>query len=490
MNELHDLELVLRARLPIIVIETREEARVRTLFQRLISVDPRPLFQWTVTNGLTRVGRNSGPQAHARDPKEALAQIKTTTTPGIYLLVDFHPFMDDPVHVRLLKDIAVNHAHVAHYLVMVSHRFEIPEEISWFASRFRLRVPDRSELKHIVMGEARAYSRDRGRNVQTSEQHLERLIDGLMGLPVSDAQRLARGAIDDDGAIDDSDLPVVNRARYELLGRDGGLQFEFDTARFADVGGLARLKSWLASRAAAFAGDLPAHLDRPRGILLLGVQGCGKSLAAKAVAGAWGLALLRLDFGTLYNKFHGETERNLRDALRQAEAMAPCVLWIDEIEKGISIGDSDSGTSRRLLGTLLTWMAENDERVFIVATANDVQSLPPEIMRKGRMDEVFFVDLPDRETRHEILRIHASRRGLDPAGLELDRVAAASEGFSGAELEQVVVSALYAYHARNSEPDGRALLDEIARTRPLSVLMQEKIAQLRAWAHSRTVPAN
>ena len=225
-------------------------------------------------------------------------------------------------------------------------------------------------------------------------------------------------------------------------------------------------------------------------MLLLGVQGCGKSLAAKATAGGFGVPLVRLDIGTLYNKYHGETERNLRDALRNAELLAPCVLWIDEIEKALSTSGSDDGVSRRVLGYLLTWMAERKAPVFLVATANDVQQLPAELLRKGRFDETFFVDLPDATTRAQIFGLHLSRRGLK-ADVDLDALARASEGFSGAEIEQVVVASLYAAAAGGQrQPSEAQLLAEIAGTRPLSVLMAEKVAALRAWASSRAVAAD
>ena len=490
MPELRDLELLLRADVPILVIETREERRVLELFGRLTLIMPRPLFHWTVTEGLRRADVDMGTQAHARDPEELLGQIKGTRKPGIYLLSDFHPFMDQAVIVRYLKDIALAFPDLGHTLVLVSHEIDVPDEIAWLCTRFQMAIPDRKQLEQIVLGEARAWSgRHPGRNVRTSREHMARLVDNLAGLPVSDARRLARGAIEDDGAITETDLPRVNRAKFDLLGRDGVLSFEFDTAHFGDVGGLAGLKRWLELREAVFRGDAQG-LDRPKGVMLLGVQGCGKSLAAKAVAGSWGVPLLRLDFGTLYNKFHGETERNLRESLRQAEAMAPCVLWIDEIEKGVGSDGMDGGVSKRVLGTLLTWMAENRAPVFMVATANDIQSLPPELLRKGRVDEIFFVDLPDEATREVILRIHAERRDVDPQALDLAGAAALADGFSGSELEQAMVSTLYAARAHGEPPSARLLREEIGRTRPLSVVMAERIAELRRWASARTVPAN
>jgi SpoVK/Ycf46/Vps4 family AAA+-type ATPase len=225
---------------------------------------------------------------------------------------------------------------------------------------------------------------------------------------------------------------------------------------------------------------------------LLGVQGCGKSLAAKAVAGGFGVPLVRLDFGTLYNKYHGETEKNLRDALASAEQLSPCVLWIDELEKGLaSAGNSeDGGVSRRVLGYFLTWMAERKSKVFLVATANDVQALPPELLRKGRFDEVFFVDLPDHAARAEIFRLHLDKRSVDWSAFRLNALAEASAGFSGAEIEQAIVSALYAAHADNAPVDEARLLRELAETRPLSVLMAEQVQALRDWARTRTVRAD
>ncbi len=492
MPDLHDLEVLLRSPVPLIVIETREERRVIQLFMRVLVLHRKPLYRWSITEGLRRLDKDFGAQTHTRKPEELLGQIRSTRQAGIYLLSDFHPYVDDPLHVRLIKDIALAYEDVAHTLVFISHALDVPAEIQWLTARFDLAVPTRRQLGDIVAAEARDWSKkNTGRAVQSSQRMLDRLVDNLVGLPVTDAKRLARGAIEDDGAITESDLPGVMKTKFRLIGQDGVLAYEFDTAQFAEVGGLDKLKSWLGVRKAIFQGQSGADgLDLPKGIMLLGVQGCGKSLAAKAVAGAWGTPLLRLDFGSLYNKYHGETERNLRESLRQAEAMAPCVLWIDEIEKGVSVDSSDSGVSRRLLGSLLTWMAENRSRVFIVATANDIEALPPELLRKGRLDEIFFVDLPDEDTRREILEIHLSKRKVKANGIDLVSCAAACEGFSGAEIEQAVVSALYSAHACKKALNAQTVMDEIGRTRPLSVVMSERIAGLRAWARERTVPAN
>ena len=489
-DNLHDLELLLQSHVPLIVAETLEERRVVTLFRQLVMRLGRPLFHWSVTDGVRRMEFETPPNRQTADPVEALKHIRACTKGGVYLLADFHPYLDDAVNIRLLKEIALNYAEVPHTLVLVSHRCEIPPELRVFTARFDLALPEKSHLEEIVREEANRWCQDNGgRKVQTDRSTLDRLVQNLAGLTARDARRLARGAIRDDGAITETDLPTVMEAKYRLLDRGGALSFEYDTARFSEVGGLSNLKSWLQRRRQAFAEPDPV-LAAPKGILLVGVQGGGKSLAAKAVAGLWGLPLLRLDFGSLYNKFFGETERNLREAIKTAEVMSPCVLWIDEIEKAVAQGDNDGGVSQRILGTLLTWMAENRKPVFIVATANAIDRLPPELVRKGRLDEIFFVDLPDVDVRRQIFEIHLRKRGIAPAEFDLDKLATESEGFSGAEIEQAVVSGLYLAREQRVDLNTGHVLAEIRQTRPLSTVMSERLTSLRAWAKGRTVMAD
>lgn len=489
MTDAHDLELVLRSHVPIVVIETHDESRVLDQFRRLAVRLAKPVLSWTVVSGLQRIDLEVDDEAGGSEPKAVLEQIKATASPGIYLLLDFHPYLDDPVHVRLLKEIALGHERLGHSVVLVSHELDVPPELMRYTARVALSLPDAGALEAIVREEASRWaSANSGRKVATDNRTLDLLIRQLGGLTASDARRLARTAIQDDGAITHSDLPQVMQAKHRLLDQSGALSFEFDTAQFTEVGGLHALKRWLARRKDSFLKP-DGVLEPPKGVLLVGVQGGGKSLAAKAVAGMWGLPLLRLDFGTLYNKFFGETERNLRESLAAAEAMAPCVLWVDEIEKAIASGDYDSGTSKRVLGTLLTWMAERRPSVFLVATANVIDQLPPELIRKGRLDEIFFVDLPEEAVRREIFEIHLRKRGQDPARFDLARLAQASEGFSGAEIEQAVVAALYLAREQRSELDTGHVLSELSLTQPLSVVMVEKVAALRAWARGRTVPA-
>jgi SpoVK/Ycf46/Vps4 family AAA+-type ATPase len=489
-NDIHDLELLLRSRIPLIVIETRDEKRVKQLFTKLAIKLSMPVMAWSATTGLQRVDFETAPQRHASEPRQALGQIKATDTPTIYLLQDFHPYLDDPYNIRLLKEIAQDHHDLGHTLALVSHNLEVPSELENLAAEFLLSLPDTERLEAIVREEASRWSKaNPGNRVKTDRDTLDAMVRQLRGLTTTDARRIIRLVIFDDGAIKPDDLERITRARYQLIESNGALSCEFDTAEFSEVGGLQNLKRWVKLRRTAF---LEPHgdLDTPRGILLVGVQGGGKSLAAKAVAGMWGIPLLRLDFGTLYNKFFGETERNLREALKAAEAMAPCVLWIDEIEKAIASGDYDSGTSRRILGNLLTWMAERTAPVFIVATANVIEHLPPELIRKGRLDEIFFVDLPDAPTRAEIFAIHLRKRDLQPPDFDIPALAKLTDGFTGAEIEQAIVAARYLARAADSTLTTDHVREEIERTRPLSRVMAEKVARLRAWAAERTVLAN
>lgn len=489
-----ELETLLRSRIPLVVVETRDEPRALALLSSLaarLTTAHTPVFQWTVTDGLRRLDIDlGGAQRHNSEPAEVLKSIRATDKAGIYVLLDFHPFLADPLHVRLLKDICQNYERTARTIVLISHELSLPRELEHFAARFQLAFPGRAERQAIVEKVAGEWTKSHaGSRVRTDRKALGLLIENLGGLCTGDTERLARTAIFDDGALLANDLPALMQAKYALLNRSGVLSFEYDSAKFADLGGMAKLKEWLRQRRPAFDGSAP-QLEAPKGALLLGVQGCGKSVAARAAAGIYGVPLLRLDFAALHNKYLGESERNLRETLATADIMAPCVLWIDEIEKGIATGDGDSGTSRRVLGTFLTWMAEKKTRVFVVATANDITALPPELIRKGRFDEIFFVDLPQQAVRADILRIHSGKRSLALAEAEVEQLAQACAGFSGAEIEQAVVSALYAAHASETAVSASHVMSEIRATRPLSIVMAERIAELRAWAAERTVSAD
>jgi SpoVK/Ycf46/Vps4 family AAA+-type ATPase len=489
-----ELQTLLASRVPLVIIESREETRaielVRDAAMRAQRGRNWGVFQWTVTEGLLRVDVNMGGAQHTlSQPEQLLRHIKATPMAGIYVLLDFHPYLENPLFVRTLKDIAQEYDKCARTIVLISYEMKLPQELEHLAARFTVRLPDKSERQMIVMRMAREWAKQSGSMPRVDVKTVEKLVDNLAGLTLNDVERLARQAIFNDGALTDDDIKPLLEAKYQLLNRGGTLSFESDTARFADVGGLRNLRRWILQRKSAFDGSAP-ELDAPKGVLLLGVQGCGKSLAARAAAGVLGVPLVRLDFGALYSKWHGESEKNLRESLTAAEALAPCVLWLDEIEKALATGDGDSGTSRRVLGAFLTWLSEQRARVFIVATANDITALPPELVRKGRFDEIFFVDLPSPAARVEILGIHCKKRGVVLTDADIQALAARCEGFSGAEIEQAVVSALYSAHSGRQPVDARAIAGELQATKPLSVVMAEKIAELRDWAAERTVPAD
>ena len=486
-SDLHDLKMLLNSRVRLITVDSAEEARIVEIFLELGATLDRPIFTWTVTDGLHRRDSEFGPQMHTRRPIDAIGQIRATPRAGVYLMLDFGPYFDDVIN-RHLKELCQAADGPDHTLVMVGENVELPASLRALSAAFSLELPTDEALHEIVRDEARQYRESRdGQRVQTSREILDKLVQNLRGLNAQDARRLAHRAIFD-GAITESDLAETAKAKFDLLDQEHTLSFVFETGQFEAIGGLGNLKSWLHVRRPVFLEG--GHGDRPKGVLLVGVQGCGKSLAAKTVAGAWGVPLLGLDFGRLYNKYHGETERNLRAALSTATAMAPCVLWIDEIEKGLSVSDADSGTSQRILATLLTWMNEDKPAVFLVATANAIEALPPELIRKGRMDEIFFVDLPKPDVRGHILRIHLAGREVRLGDADVERLVDASEGFSGSELEQAVVSGLYGAKAKGAPLTADDVLAEMTRTQPLSVVMSERIAALRAWAQGRTVPVD
>ena len=438
MHDTKDLLELIKSRTPIVVLETNEELRALDLIKNASDQTGIPAYAWSVTQGLQHLEKGQGRSGdNYSEPAEILLYIWNLSYAGIYVLLDFHHYLENPRLIRTIKDIALTAADRKQTLVFLSHQFEIPGELNHYSARFDLQLPDEAACQQLILEEARSWVEEhKGVRVKVNRQAIEQMARNMTGLSVLEIKRLARHAMRDH-VLDDSDVNEVTRAKYELLNKEDVIYYEPATERFSEVGGLPHLKGWLDKRRQIFCGDekLPG-VETPKGILLLGVQGSGKSLAAKAVAGSWGLPLLRLDFGTLFNKFYGETERKTREALKMAEVMAPCILWLDEIEKGLSTQDNDGGTSRRLLGTLLTWMAERQASVFMVATANDISSLPPELMRKGRLDEIFFVDLPDRAARAEIFKIHLKKRSIYSPDFNLELCLMPAKDFPGLKLSR------------------------------------------------------
>jgi hypothetical protein len=486
-----DLALLLRSRHPLVMCETVEETRFEALVRAVAGKMGLPLSTWSAASGLSPSHPADAPKT--ADLAFALKVIRVCRGDGVWLLRDPQAHLENAAALRALRETAQEFAGSARTLVLVGPLLPRKPELEDLEVRFEFALPGKTELTRLVTDVLHSMSRaDLPARAVLSSAEAAALVADLEGLTMFEAERSLARAIAEDGTLDGADLARIRRTKETLVGGGGLLELVAAPEGFERVGGLARLKKWIETRKAGFLGSGDGALDPPRGLLLLGVQGCGKSLAAKAVAAAWGVPLFSLEAGRLLAPYVGESERNLREALKRVERMAPCVLWIDEIEKAFVAArssESDGGVSKRLLGGLLTWMQERRRRVFLVATCNSVGELPPELMRKGRMDEVFFVDLPDPSARADIFRLHLSRRGENSARFDLAKLAEASDGFSGAEIEAAVVSALYETRAARLPLDAGGILVALRSTRPLSVVRGEEVAALREWASDRCVPA-
>lgn len=493
MIPLSDLEILIRSWHPLVFVETHEEERLQALVEEVAARLGFPVYTWTATEGLRR-GGTSPSLYDSQAPLKALQNIGSLTATALYLLKDFHRYLEDAVLVRKVRDLCLAFSRDGRTLIISGPSITVPSELERVGVTFRLELPGEAELRGLVDRNLPRLAAQHRVRLDLTPADRERIVEGLRGLTLAEAERaLARLAVER-LASGRPPTDILLAVKKEMIERDGLLEFIPQATGLEGVGGLARLKGWLATRRAAFTAEARAFgVEAPRGVLLLGVQGCGKSSCVKAVAREWGLPLLRLEATRLYDKYIGESEKNLERILAVAEGMAPVVLWIDEIEKGFAYSraaDSDAGLSKRLYGRLLTWLQERKAPVFLVATCNDVGTLPPELMRKGRFDEVFFVDLPGAEERAEILRIHVRRRKRDASRFDLTALAAASEGFSGAELEQAIVAALHAAFSRKRDLSTDLILEELRSTRPLSVLRREEVDALRTWAAGRTVSAS
>ncbi len=443
-------------------------------------------------------GRAAAPSKPLVEPGKvaaALRYVNQSASPAIYLFKDVGPHCKDAQVVRSLRDLYFSPNSRPWTLVLVE-AIGLPSDVRRLAVPFDVGWPAAEELEEIVRTTFQEVRHNSLEPIESrlTKRELETLVQTLRGLTSEEAARVVAGAIREDNVLDVSDLPRIVDAKRNLLGTTGCLESIAADVSPDDIGGLSNLKRWLNMRHGGFSARAREFgLDPPRGILLLGVQGCGKSLCAKVVASAWRMPLLRMDPGVLYQKYIGESEARLREALQQAESMSPVVLWIDEIEKAFASAGSDSadgGLSQRMFGTLLSWMQDHRAPIFLIATANNLTQLPPELMRKGRFDEIFFVDLPGPREREAIFAIHLKKRNRDKADFDLPRLVAASEGLSGAEIEQAVVSGLYAAFADKAECTTEHILAAIQATQPLSVVMREHVERLRAWAKDRCVMAD
>jgi SpoVK/Ycf46/Vps4 family AAA+-type ATPase/DNA-directed RNA polymerase subunit K/omega len=492
-----DLDTLIRARYPLIYLVSWEEQRLDAVLQDVAQNHGKALLQWSVTRGLRRV---SGARAltiseQSRDPIEALGAVAKLTEPSLVVLKDFHPFLDNPPVVRAMRELAQDLKSTYTTVILLSPTLTIPVELEKEISVLDVPLPSFRDLYQLLKEIVAVVRKGNKARVELTKDQAEQIIKAAQGLTLSEAENAFAKAIANDGVLDKDDIRLVLDEKRQVIRKSGLLEFVTVEQELAHVGGLDELKGWLNGRTGAF-GE-PARkfgLPAPKGLLLLGVQGCGKSLTAKAIASAWSLPLLRLDLGRIFSSLIGSSEENLRRAIRVAESVSPAVLWIDEIEKGLA-GSSgaavtDSGVSARVFGSLLTWLQEKSAPVFVVATANRIEALPPELMRKGRFDEIFFIDLPSSAERRDIFRIHITRRKRDPAAFDLDALSTASAGYSGSEIEQAVIAGLYYAFAEGCELRQAHVMKAVQEAFPISSTMGEDIARLRDWAKNRTRAAS
>lgn len=495
MSDADRLSRLLRSRHPCVFIATHEEDEALEAAREAAMGQSQDVLLWSVDEGLRNaVIEGDPPILETEHPAAALMHLTRLKRGCVIIMLDLADHLSDARTLRTLRRAVATMRDLGGTLVLIDHEDTLPAVVRSHATRFNLSLPDEEEIEEIVRREVRKEHRNHPVEVQLTRGDLDAIVRNLRGLSRRRIERIVLEMIAEDRKFDADDVVRVLAQKRQLLEGAGLLEFVEAPASLDEVGGLSRLKDWLELREGAMSKRAAEYgLRAPRGVLLLGVQGAGKSLSAKAIATAWRRPLLRLDPGSLFDRFIGESERRLRDALHQAEAMSPIVLWIDEIEKGFASAaahSTDGGLSKRMFGTLLTWMQEHEAPVFLVATANDIEALPPELLRKGRFDEIFFVDLPDDGARRTIFDIHLRRRRQDPAQFDLDALVKASDGYSGAEIEHAIVAALHEAFAANSMLSTQMVEQAIGASPPLSVTMRERVDSLRRWAQGRCVPAD
>jgi hypothetical protein len=492
-DKLDELRLLVNSHHPLITIETAEELRVEELLCDVATELGVVFYVWSVTTGLAR--RGGQPLYNTEQPEQALANLALVPGDAIFLLKDFARYLDQDRICRRVRELAEGFRAARRSIVISGASLHLPEELAGDAVPFQMSLPDADELLPVVREVVAEASHSSNLAGGLDAATMQELARNLVGLPREEARRMLQMCLLARGKDAAGLLTDIRDAKQRALRQDSLLEVVPRDASFGQVAGLVHLREWIGKRRSAFTAEGRAFgLEPPKGVLITGVQGCGKSLAARAIAGEWAYELARLDAGALYDKFIGESERRLRKALELAQKLAPMVLWMDEIEKafaGAAAGaESDAGLSQRLLATMLTWMQDRESGVFLAATSNNIGSLPPEMLRKGRFDEIFFVDLPGEPVRELLFALHLKKRGRDAGQFDLPKLGGASEGFSGAEIEQAIVAGLYTAFGRKLQLSTEILLGEIRATQPLSVTRAEDIQALREWAKSRAVPAD
>ncbi len=553
---LNRLKVLINSSTPIVVMETSEEMRAVNIVRTACSELNMATFEWSIADGLVRSGSNApaevhkavatpvtqpggwtkvsagglaqphnvlspgggeadrltravmssmGPEAsgaaaggaiyNTREPVQALANMESMTVEAVFILKDFHRHMDDPIVVRRLRDVGQKFSANRRTVILTAPELTVPPELTTLVEYFDLPLPDRDRLHEIIKDTFTRLSKTYTLKLQLDAPGVDAMSANLRGLTEEEAERAISQALVTRYALCPETITDVLDAKKQLLRHSGMLEFVEASDNLSGVGGLENLKHWLAQRRGAWEDSARAFgLEPPRGMIILGVQGCGKSLCARAVAGEWKLPLVKFDTSAVYDKYIGETEKRIRKVFQVAEGLAPCILWIDELEKvfagsGPDSASADAGVSSRLLASFLSWMQDRKSPVFVAATCNNVTVLPPELIRKGRFDELFFVDLPNQAERKQIFSIQLAKRKRNPAEFDLEKIATAAKGYSGAEIDAAVQGAMYAAFAEKKEVSTQHLLDATGQTVPLSRTRAEEIAALREWARTRAVPA-
>jgi SpoVK/Ycf46/Vps4 family AAA+-type ATPase len=495
MHQQEELDVFIRAKYPILYIVSWEERRVEETLSKVCAALNRNLHCWSVTQGMRPpVARTTGPANPPVLPGEleVLAQVHEAPEYTVFVLKDFHPYMKDTRVVRLLRDLAVRLRGRAQTLIILGPVLTLPTELEKDVTVLDFGLPEPKEIEAILDKAIEAVKDNPQIKSKLKPSEKEALVKSAQGLTLDEIESVLAKSLVSKKRFD---LEVFLEEKKQIVRKSGLLEYYPADHHLSDVGGMGLLKEWLDRRTNSFTDKARAFgIPVPKGILLLGVQGCGKSLIAKAVAATWNLPMLKMDVGRIFGSLVGQSEENIRRAIKVAESVAPCILWADELEKGFAgvsgSGVSDGGTTMRVFATFLTWMQEKTKPVFIIATANDVTALPPEMLRKGRFDEIFFVDLPEAAEREQIFAIHLKQRKRDPAAFNLKALSSLSKGFSGAEIEQAVVGGLFTAFDADRDLTQEDLAGEVKAAVPLSVMMQEEIDELRTWAEMRTRPAS
>ena len=492
-----EVKLHIQARYPIIYIVSWEEERVIDEISKIAVEDDqrKKVYTWTETWGLKNLVLDDA-DASLADPVQMLTHIIQSKEKALFILLDFHPFLTNHQITRRVRDVARALKRSNKTVIFLSTKLELPDELSKEIVVFDFALPSLHELNDALdafIEQAKSDKRIKG--VRLGKEQRERLLKASQGLTIDEMWSALSKSVVAHQKIGEPTIPMMLEEKKQIIRKSGILEYYSPEETFDEIGGVSSLKRWLSKRDKAFTEDARKFgLPVPKGLLLVGVQGCGKSLTAKAVASQWKLPLLRFDIGKVFSGLVGSSEENVRKAIKLAESIAPCILWIDEIEKGFSgtasSNYSDAGTAARVFGTFITWLQEKVKSVFVIAAANDISMLPPELLRKGRFDEIFFVDLPGSHERQEIFRIHLKKRHRAPQNFELETLCNFSEGFSGAEIEQVIISALYDAFEHGRPLTTADIVKSLRETVPLSQTMAEHISALRTWAETRARSAS